>query len=1030
MTAKSVDEAAATVVQSLLRQEVELIKSIANNLSMQNCIGVDYNKFNKILNHIASKFNVNVKDLEKRIRPFIIEVCDNKILTIYGALLLHYQDLRKYPDTSRMRTLGYTIELCEMVLPDFKAVKADDVASNLAGLARAAAKIWHPTYSKEQYEAISQIVRAVDSNKPGVIILALPTGFGKTEAFLLPALYTAEKGGLSIIVYPRIALASDQARRIAELWLLLKKREKVKSLPQVVIYDGKSCSLSRHSKCEGKFKRVSKLTIQENSKIIEYELLNSNRPWTIWAKSDNERIELEVSDIRLEDAYSIGRIKPNILLTNYDMLNQLLTGLKRLRESNIYRSFSLSELLPCSKDKRTPLLLVFDEAHEYRDADILNLLALTIRLVIEANEKGCNVIIVFSSATLPQNFDTVVVKAIETALNSKVDYAKIVPISGRHRLIAISLLLPDPETSGQWLLQLASLLTSLAGRAFMLRSSNLPLKSIVFVDSLRYQTDIVQGIKATLYNDLKQIIVRHIDQHIVANDIVQNWHPLLSGTYHTTVDISEFINMKFEDYFKIHRAGMSERQRSEIEMQFKNSANPLTLIATSTLEMGVDFPYLAAVLQFRRPRSPESAMQRIGRAARSSKTLWTGIALIALTNTPRDALLLLDADERRRLLYHCFKSSIQQYIPKLKIPFNRAAILQHLFYTLLQFAPKTSDVNLIDLQTKVIEKVENINNAKKYLNDLLRLVDEAQSTLKRYVNAYYEAIKSVLSHSEAGNLRMPSLNELLDELRKSINLALEKINKASLDVNIIKATIDTYKNKIRELIGKHKIIWNCIEAITQLSKASNCLRADAISEVEQRHELLRTLNDSISIVANVKRELEALLTTIEESSIKLSLGLSEDKENILNVIDGLLSSVEMLRLYVEDEIKVVNELSPLMIDAFAETARKVVQDIHDVLEDFNRDLRQILEERMNLNELLQLRLIEFLAHLTSKPYFTILMKTPGQRVSISYYAFVGQQKPLEKRDDTPLDALYRVVPLSKHFVTAYVEEEGESLEQQ
>lgn len=80
----------------------------------------------------------------------------------------------------------------------------------------------HPPYG-HQAEAFARLSTLVNE-RPLPTILTTGTGSGKTEAFLLPILdhslrarRRGESGTKALILYPMNALANDQARRLAEL---------------------------------------------------------------------------------------------------------------------------------------------------------------------------------------------------------------------------------------------------------------------------------------------------------------------------------------------------------------------------------------------------------------------------------------------------------------------------------------------------------------------------------------------------------------------------------------------------------------------------------------------------------------------------------------------------------------------------------------------------------------------------------------------------------------------------------------------
>lgn len=150
-----------------------------------------------------------------------------------------------------------------------------------------------------------------DGERPGATLITTGTGSGKTEAFLYPILDHVRRAKLegvtgtkALILYPMNALANDQAGRITEL---------VKSIPglagvTVGLYTGQASAAAA--------------SIASGSLITEREFLRKNAP--------------------------------DILLTNYKMLDQLLL---RPADQEIWKQSALSLQY-----------LVLDEFHTYDGA--------------------------------------------------------------------------------------------------------------------------------------------------------------------------------------------------------------------------------------------------------------------------------------------------------------------------------------------------------------------------------------------------------------------------------------------------------------------------------------------------------------------------------------------------------------------------------------------------------------------------------------------------------------------------------------
>lgn len=187
-----------------------------------------------------------------------------------------------------------------------------------------------------------------DNHNPRPTLLTTGTGSGKTEAFLFPILdYCLKNSGNSgikaIILYPMNALATDQAKRLAET---INKNEKLNGKITAGLLIG-----------EGKSKKKFSSFMTED-KIIEQRDIIVNSP-------------------------------PDILLTNFKMLDY---ALMRAQYHNLWKfNFENGELLK---------FLVLDELHTYDGAqgsDVANLIR---RLKLKLNIPKGYICPVGTSATL------------------------------------------------------------------------------------------------------------------------------------------------------------------------------------------------------------------------------------------------------------------------------------------------------------------------------------------------------------------------------------------------------------------------------------------------------------------------------------------------------------------------------------------------------------------------------------------------------------------------------------------------------
>jgi hypothetical protein len=104
-----------------------------------------------------------------------------------------------------------------------------------------------------------------------------------------------------------------------------------------------------------------------------------------------------------------------------------------------------------------------------------------------------------------------------------------------------------------------------------------------------------------------------------------------------------------------HHADLKKEVRQEIE-DILSKDNWNLVIATSTLELGVDIPGVAVVLQYGAPPSGESFVQRVGRSGRNERSFRTAFGAVFARNVGKD-IMLIDEMEAIRSLYNLSRPS-------------------------------------------------------------------------------------------------------------------------------------------------------------------------------------------------------------------------------------------------------------------------------------------------------------------------------------------------------------------------------------
>lgn len=188
------------------------------------------------------------------------------------------------------------------------------------------------------------------------LLLSMPTGGGKTEAFMIPILARVyhkkihepnKKGIQSIIIYPTNALANDQAMRFVELIYKINQKLAEKHIPisrhiSIGILSGDTPNRSKELSNESLIRICPKCGKSDKWEVIDVQMVCNNE------LSDGDRCGTRLSFCRLTKEDIIND-PPDILITNPDMINYALHSPK---------------YMPIFQNKIESI--VFDEIHIYQ----------------------------------------------------------------------------------------------------------------------------------------------------------------------------------------------------------------------------------------------------------------------------------------------------------------------------------------------------------------------------------------------------------------------------------------------------------------------------------------------------------------------------------------------------------------------------------------------------------------------------------------------------------------------------------------
>ena len=614
----------------------------------------------KSLTDINLQECINVIDELKR-KDLLLEVAldsesnaFNVLTTIHGDVVFRVLRGRAFEDDLDKRWVGwFNIELREVYFPNFKAVKVEELADILRSffqsnrvdentsntiseaIVNGLKEAGYETLAEWQLKGVKEVLAG---GQKGYVIDS-PTATGKTLVFMIAAIAYAvlakldklsESQGI-LLLYPRRTLQKQQAERLLKIVHLINKYlENVK--PDTIIDIG----IDQGVKIDSSYKDYElKLKCPEgDGDLIQRRDDKGNLVVECRGGDGSTRtLRYFVGVVYSgDDRYFILSRAPSILISNPWTLRSRIKSLKEdFRKAYINRS-----------------LVIFDEAHVYTNVSYLDLVA-SIRRFFKVNKKEMSreAKVIISSATIYMKDKGAFLKWL-TGMNlppsdvKVLSYEQLEPKKPELRgLQAIVALLPyrlSIETMVEGLIQVLSL--ALNRRR---------LKAIVFVDSVS-EVSTLKDYLSTIYDRRRGVEVcdhilrftcRNGSKPVSVNDIRPfsndySWSYLLGTSVITTVtDTNSLLNHieKIGKSIGIHHGALDIDLRESIELQFVRGDLKI-LLATSTIDIGVDYDDVTFIVQYKDPRSDETLIQRIGRAGRREDIARIALAFYIPTPLP------------------------------------------------------------------------------------------------------------------------------------------------------------------------------------------------------------------------------------------------------------------------------------------------------------------------------------------------------------------------------------------------------------
>ncbi len=817
-------------------------------------------------------------------------------------------------------------------------------------------------YAKFQYDSIINITNDIFMKTGKSYIINAPTGWGKTEAFIIPILIYSvlaklrgTKGVKAILVYPRKALASNQVKRLIEYYIQLHHSfngtgmDINKYLPLIALRDGQSLNPNNYEKDRDFRVKTVKTLIGNVEKVYDLKIESEERIRVINRINRSDTLSLPITNVYFE----LTDIIPDIIVTNIDTFNRFLTT---PRFEAVWRN------------PRSIGIIVFDESHAYNGSVFLHLAYVIRRInafLFELQKRGFEgrssirdlPVLVFSSATLYKNFKDVLRKVVGLKYVEVIDYHDSID-PNRWKIVLPIVISPQINVAGQWIAQLITIYNALIAlsiavkQGFLEANKPVPYKSITFIDSIFYLRDIWDNVN-TLLNRLGYIAREHMGDRDIDDPDLWSFIDEKLVKY-----IDENIDEMQRNLINVHYADLDQSLREYIEESFRERLFPVLLLSTSTLELGIDIPDLWNITQFRPPFQAESFIQRIGRAGRREETLRIAIGSLILTNKPSDIMYIYDENKMKELFE----------ISELRVPTNETLAKQHIFLALFDI------LNILYISNIIDKKHYEILNSLYYKPSeelsIKSIVDEIRNLLNVYKEVIIKYLTSLFYKDFGESWINRTYNEIINDLEQIMEP--DKILKCIAESSFI----DQILNKIDRLHELDKELDKILEEVDEISEDVSFSEMIGKKLGGEIHGLKREIKGVCSVYRDYKRLKKCIIGLYEKYETRM--------RSLLDTLNELIREVEsQLYLHRRDK-KLADKIREL--HAKLEQIYRELKDLHILIIE-NEDIRRFIEFSERLEEILSeaKTLSSYLSLITNKGmYYSSLFDIPLKHVQINY----------------------------------------------
>lgn len=762
----------------------------------------------------------------------LVDYGNGKFCTTHSDLLYRLVNIRNLYEQAPI-PFEFKLTYKEEKVPDYNAKPLSTLSSLITNpqvtniLVNALIGINVKGFSDYQYKNLEELL-VKRTSKCKIASISAPTASGKTFIFIIPILaksierkLNGGSGIVGILLYPRKALAKDQLHRMLKILDDINDQlRKIGKEPITIgIDDGDTL----------KDDELRKQISTNNGNPIDFRGLECPKCKSPLKIDYSGRIfcsNNHVFDYILGTKETIWRNKPTIYFSN------IYTVYRRLISKHTISLFKNSDIE----------YIVLDEAHVYSDY-LGGHLHYLLKLLKHATRR--KPYFIFSSATIPKP-RTFVAKLTGCKKDNVfyIDYEKSIKLSIGRRLKMYLYLLPSPLSSAEALFEAVTL-------AVTLWASKHKFKVISFVDSITEISTLYDYIKTTILGRRQgREILDHISYYnkniprSLQNSYI--WDSLLSDDYKQLIGQSpkNFVD-NFGSTISIHHGKLSLRDRVMTENDFK-AGKIRNMIATSTLELGIDLSDVAAIVQYRLPVTPEGVIQRIGRAGRNESSLYISLGIVILTSSPLSTLYMFNDKLRDRL-------EKVSALPTLKVGRRSRNIkLQHLISLILYYRA------LRGVPT-FMKRNEICGSFGCSVNDILRVVYEG--IYNELTNNNYDKLKRINK-----SIKLFEENEL-DLLRKELSEMLSVVINNCVKNGQINCSISYNSSSVvkweETKLEINKLLRDTFWAFNDLNNLENLLRNTQCGQ--QLIQVIKDLRNYIKTLNEKSKELKDVLEQVENT---------------------------------------------------------------------------------------------------------------------------------------------------------------------